>query len=152
MARQQIEIIDESPMVQYKSGNPAAAGGAYGALPAGRVPLPKAGLQQYSQSSPGFSGALPQVYNGVPKTPPAPAKTSSSPSGLSGKAGSLKPTKTTTAKQPATNTVKTYNAYKGYGGSTPSGATGSAYGASQTQVQTNVSGSLLHWQKRKKGL
>ncbi|HEY9869966.1 MAG TPA: hypothetical protein V6D08_12435 [Candidatus Obscuribacterales bacterium] len=146
MARQQWQIIDDSPVVTGSPGMPggAAAAGA-GALPAGPMPLPKAGWQPYSSSIPSVRTALPQVNTGVPKAlPPAQNK-----SGQMAKAGSLKLPKQATPAPSGPVSVKSYQAYKGYGGSlTPS--TGSAYGGGGLQTQTQVQGSVLHWARGKR--
>jgi hypothetical protein len=134
MARQQVQIIDDSPVVtnQKNIGNT----GGNGALPAGPMPLPHAGWQPYSSSVTAPTTSLPKVNNGVPpKTPPP---NTHSPNGLKGKTGALhlKPA-------PNNNVVQTYTPYKGYGSNTPAPASGS--GANTTQSTSNVKGSVLHW-------
>ncbi len=143
MARQQVQIIDESPMVQYQPASPAAAAQqGNGALPAGPMPLPKAGWQPYSSSLPsGMGSSLPKVVNGVP--PKAPPVKNVSP--MKGKAGQYK-FKTPAATVPSG--PKSYTPYKGYGGAPPVQATGSG---SSSSSSTKVQGNVLHWSRVKRG-
>ncbi len=162
MARQQVHIIDESPMVTRET-LPAgqAGGGNLGAQPGAMnrpMPLPRAGFQGYfkpSGSSPASS--LPSTANGVPVPAPAPP---GGPGGKKAKAGAIKP-KTASAggTKPAgaggsaggggPTTAKAYNPYGGYG-SGP--AAGTVQGNSSTGMSTNrqVKGSIMNW-KRTRG-
>lgn len=168
MARRQITITDEAPAVIDKRTNPTAgaAGGPGGGAGLGRG-LPKANWTPYSQFVPSLSTNLPKVNNGVPQ----PMAQAPDPYGLKGKAGKLKGSKVSAAK-PKTAPggipqTKTYSPYKGYGGPTqmsskPGGSAGgapnyttetgngsaSSYG--NTQTETNVRGSVLHWARVKR--
>ncbi|MBX9876931.1 MAG: hypothetical protein K2Y22_00590 [Candidatus Obscuribacterales bacterium] len=133
MARQQVQVIDESPIITNQTGG----GGAGGAnAPAAAQPLPRASFQSYFQGSPQAPNNLPKVFNGVPpKLPPAPNAMNAQP-------GKLKPKK---AQAKSTYPgLKAYKPYSGYGGSTPS--TGDSSGTSSTS--SNVHGSVLHWRRK----
>lgn len=131
MARQQVQVIDESPIITNQTGGGGQAGGG---APAGAQPLPKAGFQSYFQGSPQAPNNLPKVFNGVPpKLPPA-------PNAMNAQAGKLKPKKAAAKSYPG---LKAYKPYSGYGGSTPSG---DASGGSSTS--SNVHGSVLHWRRK----
>lgn len=152
MARQQITITDDGPLIndQRTVPQPGAAGGGPGAggMPGLPVGLPRAGWQPYSSQIPSVRTALPKVNNGVPpKMPPA------TPGGLSGKAGALKAKPGAVAKPAAPAGVQSYQAYKGYGGNlTPSTSSGSGSGGAAGYSSTsNVQGSVLHWARKKKG-
>lgn len=138
MARQQIQITDETPAVNdMRTG--AAAGAA---APNAPQALPRAGFGSnmgglYNSSA--MKGGLPQVMNGVPKAPPPP-----SPAALKARAGKLKAAVPKAPPGPAV--VKTYSPYKTYGtsgGSASSGGTMSSSGS--------VRGSVLHWNKKRTG-
>lgn len=170
MARRQITITDEAPAVNDQRTNPQAGGAAGpGVAPGMGRALPKAGWTPYSQFVPGLSTNLPKTANGVPVPAAAPAD----PTGMRGKAGKLKSSKTASSKPKAPGggppSVKAYTPYKGYGapaqmikgggnnlpnytagGSSSGGnsATGYSYGNSQTE--TNVRGSVLHWARVKR--
>jgi len=138
MARQQITITDDAPIINDQRTGPGAA--ASGGMQGGRLPLPKAGWQPYSSSIPSVRSGLPQVNNGVPPRMPDPPPV---PAGLRGRAGNLK-AKPAAAARPST--VQNYKAYKGYGvGATPS-STG--YGNSNARTSTSVRG-VLHWARPK---
>jgi len=147
MGRQQITITDDSPIINdQRTMQGPGGGGGNGGLPAGPIPLPKAGWQPYSSTIPGVQTALPKVVNGVPpKMPAAPA----GPKAMQGNAGALK------AKAPAKPagpvTVKSYNAYKGYGGSLPGSTGAGASGGPSYSSNTAVQGSVLHWARKKAG-
>lgn len=135
MARQQVQVIDESPIITNTQGGGGAAGGQ--GAPAAAQPLPRASFQTYFQGSPGAPSNLPKVYNGVPpKLPPA-------PNAMSGQAGKLKPKKA--AAKSSYPGLKAYKPYSGYGGATPK-SSGDASGGSSTS--SNVHGSILHWRKK----
>jgi hypothetical protein len=136
MARQQVQVIDESPIITNQTGG--GGQGGQGA-PQGVQPLPKAGFQSYFQGSPQTPNNLPKVFNGVPpKLPPAP---NAFPNAMNAQAGKLKPKKT--AAKSGYPGLKAYKPYSGYGGSTPKG---DASGGSSTS--SNVHGSVLHWRKK----
>jgi hypothetical protein len=138
MARQQITITDDSPIINRKDGG--GGKGKNGALPSGPLPLPKSGWQPYSQTMPGLQTSLPKVNNGVPvKAPPISAKAKKAKGGgLQAVAHKSKPA----APQPNPNAVQAYAPYKGYGA--PASGSGSADNV-ERQSNTNVKGSLLHW-------
>lgn len=140
MARQQITITDDAPLVNNKMTQPGAPGAAAGGLPNG-IPqgLPAARWTQYSPAeNPNLSTSLPKVQNGVPpKMPPA------GPNGLKGKTGKLtgKPAAPKVAAQaPAQPTTQGYAPYKKFA---PDGIVGGEGGAN-----SNVKGDVLHWARR----
>lgn len=142
MARQQIQITDEAPVVYDKRTGPSA-GQQAGALPSGPAPLPRAGFNAYSSSMPSSMGAgLPEVVNGVPRRLPSP------PPGInpkSGKAGAYKLKKAAAPRPSGPTTAKTYSSYKGYGAGNPVVASPSY--SSGGSSSTAVKGSLLHWSR-----
>jgi hypothetical protein len=147
MARQEIQMIDDSPVVNDQRTQPQPPGQQQGAagMPNRPVPLPRAGWQPYSSSMPGsMSNSLPKVVNGVP--PKAPPPVAVKPQ--MGKAGAYKG-KMPAAKPSGPAVAKTYAPYKGYGGNQPAPVTSSAAG-SQTSATTNVQGSLLHWSRTRR--
>lgn len=171
MARRQITITDDAPAVNDQRTNPqAGAGAGPGAAPGLGRALPKAGWTPYSQFVPGLSTTLPKTANGVPQ----PAALPPDPTGMRGKAGKLKSSKAASSSKPKTASggapsVKTYTPYKGYGappqmvkgggngvpnytagGPASSGASGAGYGYGNSQTETNVRGSVLHWARVKR--
>src|SRR5437868_14255508 len=66
MARQQVTITDDGPIVNDQRTNPAAkgAGAGVGGMQGGPPPLPKAGWQPYSSEIPSVRTDLPKVANG----------------------------------------------------------------------------------------
>src|SRR5688572_1736730 len=74
MARQQIQILDDAPVVYDKRSVP---GSAQVAAPQGPAPLPRAGFSAYSSAMPTMTTGLPEVVNGVPKRIPAPRPSAS---------------------------------------------------------------------------
>lgn len=168
MARQQIQITDDSPIVNYKGGDPAQQQQNNPMMQQQKrpAPLPRAGFTGYTPppTASGFNPNLPSVENGVPKRelPAAgPAlnhgdgsSSHKGPKGKQAKAGSLKPGaggKQATAN-PGTFTgpTKTYAPYKGYdpNNSPISSSYSSSYGgggaggANSQQVKTKVRGAL----------
>lgn len=151
MARQQIQILDDAPVIYDKRTNPGAAAQS-GQLPRGPAPLPRAGFNSYSSSLPtGMSTGLPEVVNGVPKKIPAPAQPSISPK--KAKAGAYKVKQS--APRPQQTVAKTYSPYKGYGGGNPyagmqsAASTGNSYGTNASSA-TAVRGNLLHWSRTRR--
>lgn len=152
MARQQIQILDDAPVIYDKRTQPSAA--QQGApIPRGPAPLPRAGFTPYSSSLPtGMSSGLPEVVNGVPKKIPAPAAPKIS--AKSAKAGAYK-VKPAASPKPGSNVAKTYSPYKGYGGGNPyaqaqqSASSGNSYGTSASSA-TAVRGNLLHWSRTRR--
>ncbi len=146
MARQQIQITDDAPVVYDKRTGPGA-GQTGAAIPSGPAPLPRAGFNAYSSSMPSSMGAgLPEVVNGVPRRLPSP------PPGVSpksGKAGAYKLKKATAAPRPSGPTAaKIYAPYKGYGSGNPVAASPSYSGGDNSS--TAVKGSLLHWTRTRR--
>lgn len=149
MARQQIQILDDAPVIYDKRTNPAAAAQSQGALPRGPAPLPRAGFNSYSSSLPqGMGSSLPEVVNGVPKKIPPPA----APKGVNPNMAKAGKYKNAAAKKPAKPSgpvvTKTYAPYQGYGapaGSAASSRPVASYGSNSSS--TNVRGSLLHWSR-----
>ncbi len=140
MARQQITITDDGPLINNKMTQPGQPGA--GAMPVA-IPqgLPAARWTQYSPAeNPNLSTSLPKVVNGVPpKMPPA----TNGPTGRSGKAGKLPvAARPAVVKQPAAPTTATYAPYKQF---SPDAA---ITGASSAQSQSNVKGDVLHWARR----
>ncbi|HEY9756566.1 MAG TPA: hypothetical protein V6C97_15470 [Oculatellaceae cyanobacterium] len=136
MARQQITITDDGPVINNKTTQPGAPGA--GSMPAG-IPqgLPAARWTQYSPAAenPNLSTSLPKVSNGVPpKLPPG------GPAGKSAKAGKLAvpSAKPTAAVKPAPST-EAYAPYKKFA---PDAA---VTGASNAQSSSAVRGDVLHW-------
>lgn len=161
MSRRQVQIIDNSPIVNYSGGGGPGAQGAPAAGfggNMGRAPLQRAGFQSYSTGMPQYAPQnLPHVNNGVPpKQEPRP---NPGPRSMSAKAGGLSNSKggagasaggSGPGKHSAPNTVSAYNTYKGYSPATtpqPQGA-GSGGGLNSS---TAVQGSILHWSKRNRG-
>lgn len=142
MARQQITITDDGPIINDQRTGAGAAAAGMGGMPRGPVPLPKAGWQPYSSTLPGVRSGLPQVNNGVPPRMPDPPR---GPSGIRANAGNLRPRPKAAA--PRTPTVQSYKAYKGYGPGSSGGTSG--YGNSGSSSSTSVKGSVLHWARPK---
>lgn len=142
MARQQIQITDDAPAVNDMRTNPGANPAAAAAAQGPRA-LPRAGFNSYYTPSQGsMSSGLPQVVNGVPKAPPAPAAPPRrSPTGQKATAKSITP------KQAAPTTVKSYKPYMTYGPEAGS-PVGSA-GTGMMNSSANVKGSVLHWNRRR---
>jgi hypothetical protein len=148
MARQQITITDDGPVINNKTTPPAVPGAGPGALPAG-IPqgLPAARWTQYSppETSPSLSTSLPKVPNGVPPKQP---KSANGAMGKTGKLGvsSIKPafSQAAAVKKPAT--AAAYAPYKKF---SPDGAVS---GASEAQSASRVKGDVLHWARRAHGL
>jgi hypothetical protein len=153
MARQQIQILDDAPVVNDMRTQPAPAQQQQaGALPNRPVPLPRASWQPYSQQQQGpasFATSLPKTFNGVPPKGPPPRMVAPK----MGKAGAYKTGKKPASAKPVAQSsgppvAKTYAPYQGYGGNVPAArpvATGGA-GAS-----TAVKGSLLRWSRTRAG-
>lgn len=137
MARQQIQIIDDSPIINNQTGDPGAAAGLNQ-----RQPLPKAGFGTFIPSRPMNMGPLPKVENGVPRAPLPSA--SNVPGGMKANAGKLKIK--TPAKATAPAAPKAYKPYQGYGGA----PTGAASTARSSQTTTSVKGDVLHWARNRK--
>lgn len=159
MARQQIQITDDSPVINYKGGGAPGQMGAQGMAPGAPMPLPRAGFQRFSQTLPSYSNTLPQVNNGVPKAPPPVRQNLNS--GMQAKAGNLKPSKKKAAakgKKPdaapkAVTTPKAYSPYKGYDPkiAPPPSHSANAQGGGGARSDTKVRGSVLHWARGRGG-
>jgi hypothetical protein len=145
MGRQQVQVIDDSPIVSPGSSGAATSGGRMnGAMPNRPLPLPSAGWQTYTPAQPpGFTTGLPKVNNGVPQKPGP-----QGPAGQKGKAGTLAAGKGKTKGKPSQvaaspNGVSAYKPYATYKPA-PSGASATT-GMNNQQSTTNVRGSILHW-------
>lgn len=146
MARQQVQIFDDAPQVNdMRTG----AGAAQGPAPAVTAPqqLPRAGFSTYMSPQMGGGRGLPTVNNGVPKN--LPSTMGGGPVGQKAQSGGK-----IKAKGPAAGSVPAAGrapvvakSYKPYA-TTPvnTGSSGSLLNSS-----TNVSGSVLHWNKRRAG-
>lgn len=139
MARQQIQITDDAPAVNDMRTNPGAPAPQVNAPRA----LPRAGFGSFvnpSLTSGSMTSGLPQVVNGVPKAPPQAANpVRKSPTGQRATANKIKPS------GPAT--VKAYKPYQTYQAAAPTG--GGTGGSMINNSSSNVSGSVLHWNRRK---
>jgi hypothetical protein len=135
MSRMQVQIIDESPIINHQV-NPAGAAGSNAIPGVPRGGLPRAGFQSYSPDTPSLSTTLPKTNNGVP-TKMAPGK-AGGPTGNKGHAGKLGPTTAKAKAAPAGPSVQAYAPYKGWSpGPAPTTETSST-------TQRNVRG-VLHW-------
>lgn len=141
MARQQITITDDSPVIMKKTNSPGAT--AAGSLPAGAPQgLPQARWTQYAPAdNPNLSTSLPKVSNGVPKAPSA-AQTPTH-----GKTGKLaaKPKASLAPRDKAEPAAAAYEPYKKF---SPEAA---VTGASSAQSSSRVKGDVLHWARRAQG-
>jgi hypothetical protein len=148
MARQQVQIIDETPVVNDQRGEGAATGAGGGPVGAGggAMPLPKSGFQSFYSGAPSnMKNSLPKVINGVPPKAPPPKTL---PNGLRGASGKF-PAKTAGTKTLPSGqnaAAKSYTPYQGYGGGNVPGST---VGSSGSSANTNVRGSVLHWHKKR---
>jgi hypothetical protein len=162
MARQQITITDDSPVVQNKTNGPqsnAGGGGGQGGMQNAPAALPRAGWMPYSQDVPGLRTNLPATNNGVPQKPPPQQaqprgqhagrggllKSSNGGGNGGGNGGkSSKPgANSATAAAPANrNAVQAYSPYKHYAPESP------ASGSAAMQSNANVKGNVLHWARR----
>ncbi|PWU02035.1 MAG: hypothetical protein C5B53_02160 [Candidatus Melainabacteria bacterium] len=146
MGRQQVQIIDESPMIMNQPGGGAAAGGGNmnGSMPNRPLPLPHAGWQSYTQAQPpGFATGLPKVINGVP-----PKAVPQGPAGNKAKAGALTANKGKPKGKPSqvAGSPTTVSSYKPYATYKPvQQAAPGAVGVNNQQTTTNVRGNILHW-------
>lgn len=146
MARQQIQILDDQPAINDLRTVPGAPG--QGGAPGVQGPqaLPRAGFQPYSSPAllNGSTRNLPPAQSGPRNLPPA---LGGGVVGQKATAQKLKPAKSAPASS-GTQTAKSYAPYKKY--ATPVTSPGSSSG-SMLNTSTNVSGSVLHWNKRRKG-
>lgn len=151
MARQQIQILDDAPVIYDKRTVPGAAQQV--ALPQGPAPLPRASFQGYSSSVPSMGQGLPEVVNGVPRKMPPPTF-GGGVNPRMGKAGAYK-AKAAPPKPKGPVTAKTYAPYKGYGGGNVQPTTITQYGTTGNSGNANsstaVQGSLLHWSRTRRG-
>ncbi len=144
MARQQITILDDGPVVNNRVSAPAQPGQpapGNGALPGGPMPLAPARWQQYSpaETPPNLSTSLPRVNNGIPKKIPLPVANHGSPRSLD--VGNR--AKPVAAAPPRPTGPATYEPYKKFAVEPP--ASTAAGSSSQGQVY----GDVLHWARRK---
>jgi hypothetical protein len=152
MSRLQVQMIDETPIVNHQVNPPGAAGnGGMGANQGIPRTLPRAGFNSYTSNIPTVTTTLPKVNNGVPPKL-APTKSGGVPTGDQGRAGRLgsggKGSKLAKGASPANinapPTVQAYAPYKGYNPAAMSGVQTSSNSAGQNS-QTNVQGNVLHW-------
>ena len=142
MGRQQVQVIDDSPIIMHKPGEPGGAATMNGSLPNRPMPLPAAGWQSYTPSQPpGFATGLPKTANGVPPKP-----VQKGPAGNKAKAGALVAGNKSKAK-PATaaSSPTAVSAYKPYATYKPAQGVPGAAGGNNQQTSTKVQGSILHW-------
>lgn len=141
MARQQVQITDDSPIIMNRPGEPGAAGSGRmnGSMPNRPLPLPRAGWQSFSPTQPpGYASGLPKVHSGMP-----PSAIPQMPGGNKAKAGVLAGggKSKTKAKPSVASSPTSVSAYKPYATYNPQPAAG----ANAQQSTTNVRGSVLHW-------
>ena len=146
MGRQQVQIIDDSPIIMNRPGGAGGSGNMNGSLPNRPIALPHAGWQSYTPAQPpGFASGLPKtVLKGVPPKP-----VPNGPTGNKAKAGALaagnkgksKGKPVTVAGSPTA--VSTYKPYATYKPAQPAGL--GAAGGNNQQTSTNVRSSVLHW-------
>jgi hypothetical protein len=153
MARQQIQIMDDTPAVNDMRTQPAPPGAAQGppGIPGRPVGLPRAGFAQYAPP-PTAAGpvGLPKVVNGVPpKAPPAVMP-------KTGQAGAYKTKPAAAPKPTGPITAKKYAPYNGYGGGNPYSPPVAASSGSNTSTAIrgtlmNQGPSALHWARTRNG-
>lgn len=145
MARQQWQVMDDTPQVNDLRTNPAAAQPGAAAAPPRPAALPRAGFNSYMSGYMGTSPGqgLPSVNNGVPKLPPAGPN-------LTGQQATAQKMK---AKAPAApKAAKAPPVAKGYKPYTSTASSGySGGGSSSMSTSTAVHGSVLHWNKKRPG-
>lgn len=145
-SRQQVQIIDESPVVTRGSAGTASSGTPKAGLPSKPLPLPAAGWQTYIQTKPpGFTTGLPKTNNGVPQSiapPTVPSKKGQAGALAAGNKSKNTKTASKAASAPPTNSVRAYTPYQTY---KPAENGAAASGSSSQQSATTVRGSLLHW-------
>ena len=138
MARQQITITDDGPLINNKTTQPGVPQGTGGLPAAMQQSLPAARWTQYSPAeNPNLSTSLPKVVNGVPPKMPPPG-----PVGKGAKAGRLPASAPKAAVVNQAPTTQSYAPYKKF---SPDAA---ITGASDAQSQSNVKGDVLHWARR----
>jgi hypothetical protein len=143
MGRQEIEVLDNSPIVKYRRS--AGAGGGQTGGVQGPVPLPAAGFQQYSNNVPSGPSNLPKVENGVPHKLPLAAK------GNPGKLKAKASTQTSArllgrSSLPSTAAKPTVAKYKKSYQTRPESASS---GAASLNSAQKVRGKLLPWATNK---
>jgi hypothetical protein len=154
MARQQVHIIDESPMVTRSTipGGQQGGGGAHQPQNLNRpVSLPKAGFQPYFTSGQQMGGnsSLPTTSNGVPRQAP-PRVVQGLPAGKPGAIRRKGAPVTAATKPTGAPVTKAYNPYGGYGGGQASGMSyGSGAGSGSNSSSRNVKGSVMSWKKNR---
>ena len=144
MARQQVQITDDVPVVNDMRTNPAPAqqSGAAAAGAAGQG-LPRAGFASNMNAYHGgpVGGALPKVNNGVPTR--LPEAGSGGNKGLkAGNAGKLKMKSAPGVQNAGPAVAKSYKPYA----TAPAGESGGGSG-NLLNSSTSVKGSVLHWNK-----
>jgi hypothetical protein len=148
MARQQVSITDDSPVINNRMSGAAAPGAAQmpgnGALPAGPMPLAPARWQSFAPppTAPGLSTSLPQVNKGLPTKGAMPGTGNRGTTGrLPGKGGAGggggKPV--ASINKPSVPVAAGYTPYKKFAVEAPA-ATSIGNGANG-----KVYGDVLHW-------
>lgn len=141
MARQQISITDDSPVINNRTGGGGAQNmqGA-GALPGGPMPLAPARWQSFAPppTAPNLSTSLPQVNKGLPTKGPMPG------TGNHGNTGRLAKTKSSAPaiSKPSGPVTASYTPYKKFAVEAPA-ATSIGNGANG-----KVYGDVLHWARQ----
>jgi len=160
MARQQIDILDDSPAINDMRSQPGAAAaqrGASGALPNRPVGLPRAGFMPYSQSLPSVQSSLPKTFNGVPPKAPPPQINANLARANKYKAPRLGPPPEHGSIVAPPTVAKHYSPYRGYGGDSPGRYTTSSAGSASSstalhgsllnQAPMSAGASALHWSR-----
>ena len=147
MARQQVSITDDSPVINNRVNGGATPGAQMpgnGALPAGPMPLAPARWQSFAPppTAPSLSTNLPQVNKGLPTKGAMPGPGNRGNTGrLPGKAGgSGKPAAVTST--PGAPVAAGYTPYKKFAVEAPA-ATSIGNGANG-----KVYGDVLHWARQ----
>jgi hypothetical protein len=141
MARQQITITDDGPLINNKMQQAAPPGAAGALAPGIQQGLPAARWSQYAptENAPSLSTSLPKVVNGVPP------KMAPGPAGQKGKAGRLAVARPKAATPPVAKAPQGPATYAPYKKFSPEAA---ITGASNAQSSGEVKGDVLHWARR----
>jgi hypothetical protein len=147
MARQQVSITDDSPVINNRVNGGAAPGAAQmpgnGAMPGGPMPLAPARWQSFAPppTAPSLSTSLPQVNKGLPTkgamTGTGNRGTTGRLPGRGGSAGGNRPA--VTISKPSVPVAAGYTPYKKFAVEAPA-ATSIGNGANG-----KVYGDVLHW-------
>jgi hypothetical protein len=149
MARQQVSITDDSPVINNRVNGGAAPGAAQmpgnGALPAGPMPLAPARWQSFAPppTAPSLSTSLPQVNKGLPTKGAMPGTGNKGNTGrLPGKGGGGGGKPGAVISQPSAPVAAGYTPYKKFAVEAPA-ATSVGNGAN-----AKVYGDVLHWARQ----